>query len=181
MTRQEEAMRRLPYLLLTVLVLASLALNLFIIVQLERARQQALVLADQLTLSLMPLENERIQYTVRIRETVPVTAQIPFRENLNVPIRSTIPISLTVPIRQNVQVPVDTGLLKFNLDVPIDLEVPLNLDVPISLDVPVAISRTVSISTVVPISLTIPVDIPLADTPFGPALRQLREAVDRLR
>ncbi len=174
-------MRRLAYVALMVLVLASLALNVFILVQLESARRAAIGLADWAAQELRPLEDARIRYTVRISESLPVTTAIPFRESLSVPIKTTIPINVVVPIRQQIQVPVEAGFLSFILDIPLDLEVPVNLEVPVDLQVPVAISRTVNISTVVPVSLTVPIEIPLADTPFGPALRQLREAAEGVR
>jgi hypothetical protein len=178
---EEGAMRRPAFVVLSVLVLVSLALNVFIIVQLLKVRRMATNLANQAAQDLRPLEDARIRYTVKVNETLPVSADVPFHETINVPIKTSIPISITVPIHERIQVPVDAGLLSFDLDVPIDLEVPVNLDVPIDLQVPVTISRTMSISTSVPISLAIPIDIPLADTPFGPALRQLREAVEGLR
>jgi hypothetical protein len=166
---------------LALLVLASLALNLLIVVQLASARRAVLRLAEEAARELAPLEEAHIRYDVQVRQSLPVAAQVPFRENLTVPIQATIPVSVVVPIHQRVEVPVDAGLLRFNLEFPLDLDVPVRLEVPVDLQVPVAISRTVDLSTTVPVSLTIPVDIPLADTPLGPALRRAREMIEGAR
>lgn len=170
-------MRKIAWALLIVLVLVSLTLNVFIVVQLYRARQAALHLTAQGAVALRALQGETIRYTFHFQEEVPVVAEVPFHEKLDVPIVASIPISTTVSVEQTLQVPIQTLLGDITVEVPLDVEIPVAMTVPIDLSVPVEISRTVSVSATVPLDLEVPLAIPIAETPLADFLGALQSAL----
>jgi hypothetical protein len=175
-------MRRFYLVVLTVLVLAALALNLFTLIQLSHARQLALSIAGRVSASLADLEGASIDYTFQLSQSLPVNMKIPFQDTMEVPVKMTIPISLTVPIHQKVQVPIKVaGLVEVTVDLPINMEIPVNIEVPVDMTVPIEIDRQFAISTTVPVSLTVPISIPLSETSLGPVLEQMRELVNEVQ
>lgn len=170
-------MRKIAYAPLVILVLASLFLDVFIIVQLYRARQAALHLTAQAAAELEALQGETIYYTFRFQDELPVVAEVPFHEKLEVPIVAAIPISTTVSVEQTLQVPIHTLLGDITIEVPLDLEIPVAMTVPIDLRVPVEISRTVPVSATVPLDLEVPLAIPVAETPLADFLGELQSAL----
>jgi hypothetical protein len=170
-------MRKIAYALLVILVLASLILDVFIIVQLYRAWQAALRLTAQADVALEALREETIRYTFYFQDEVPVVAEVPFREQLDVPIVAAIPISTTVSVKQMLQVPIHTLVGDLTVEVPLDVDVPVAMTVPIDLSVPVEISRTVSVSATVPLDLEVPLAIPIAETPLADLLGELQSAL----
>jgi hypothetical protein len=170
-------MRKIAYALLVVFVLVSLVLDVFIVLQLYRARQTALRLTARAAAALGALEGETIRYTFHFQDELPVVAEVPFREQLDVPIVATIPISTTVSVEQTLPVPIHTLLGDITIEVPLDVEIPVATTVPIDLSVPVEISRTVAISATVPLDLEVPLDIPIAETPLADFLGELQSAL----
>jgi len=170
-------MRRIAFALLVIFVLVSLVLDVFIVLQFYRARQAALHLTAQAAVGLRALEGETIHYTFRFQDELPIVAEVPFHEKLDVPIVAAIPISTTVSVEQTLQVPVHTLLGDVTVEVPLDLDVPVAMTVPIDLNVPVEISRTATVSTTVPLDLEVPLAIPLAETPLADLLGELQSAL----
>jgi hypothetical protein len=170
-------MRKIAYALLVVSVLTSLVLDVFIVLQLYRAWQAALRLTDQATATLEALERETIHYTFRFQDELPVVAEVPFHEKLDVPIVAAIPISTTVSVEQTLQLPIHTLLGDITVEAPLDVEIPVAMTVPINLSVPVEISRTVSVSATVPLDLEVPLAIPIDETPLAGFLGELQSAL----
>jgi hypothetical protein len=170
-------MRKIAYALLVILVLVSLVLDVFIVVQLYHAWQAALQLTAQAVVAVEALQGETIRYTFHFQDELPVAAEVPFHEKLDVPIVAAIPISTTVSVEQTLQVPIQTLLGDIAIEVPLDLEIPVAMTVPIDLSVPVEISRTVSVSATVPLDLEVPLAIPLAETPLADLLGGLQSAL----
>ena len=170
-------MRKTAYALLVVFVLVSLVLDVFIIVQLYRARQAALHLTAQAAVALEALQGEAIRHTFHFQDELPVVAEVPFHEKLDVPIVAAIPISTTVSVEQTLQVPIHTLLGDITVEVPLDVDVPVAMTVPIDLSVPVEISRTATVSATVPLNLEVPLAIPLAETPLADSLGELQGAL----
>ena len=174
-------MRKIAWALLVILVLVSLVLDIFIVLQLYRARQAALRLTAQAAVELEALQGETIRYTFHFQDELSVVAEVPFREKLDVPIVAAIPISTTVSVEQTLQVPVHTLLGDITVEVPLDLDVPVAMTVPIDLSVPVEVSRTATVSTTVPLDLEVPLAIPLAETPLADLLGELQSALLNLQ
>jgi hypothetical protein len=170
-------MRTIVWALLVIFVLVSLILDVFIVVQLYRARQAALRLTAQAAVAVEALQGETIHYTFHFQDELPVVAEVPFREKLDVPIVAAIPISTTVSVEQTLQVPIHTLLGDITVEVPLDVDVPVAMTVPIDLGVPVEISRTVTVSATVPLDLEVPLAIPIAETPLAGLLRELQSAL----
>jgi hypothetical protein len=170
-------MRKIAYALLVIFVLVSLVFDVFIIVQLYRAWQAALSLTAQAAVALGTLQGETIRYTFHFQDELPVVAEVPFREKLDVPIAATIPVSTTVSVEQTLQVPIHTLLGDITVEVPLDVDVPVAMTVPIDLSVPVEISRTVTVSVTVPLDLEVPLAIPIAETPLADFLGELQSAL----
>ncbi|HDQ70657.1 MAG TPA: hypothetical protein ENN19_01000 [Chloroflexi bacterium] len=163
-------------ILLSVLTLLSLALNGVVIFGLSKARQIGLdaqqaasdTVADTRSL-IKGIENDTFSYTLEVAQEIPISARVPFREEVSVPIRTTIPISTTVVI------PIRAGILGT-----FDLDVPVYAMVPVSLDVTVPISHTVDIETTVPLNVDVPIEIPLSDTPLVGYLDELDSGLESL-
>jgi hypothetical protein len=170
-------MRKIAYVLLVVLVLVSLVLDVFIVVQFYRARQAALRLTAQAAADLGALQGETIRYTFHFQDRLPVVAEVPFHEKLDVPIVAAIPISTTVSVEQTLQVPIHTLLGDITVEVPLNMDIPVAMTVPIDLSVPVEISRTVTVSTSVPLDLEVPLAVPIAETPLAGFLGELQKAL----
>lgn len=108
---------------------------------------------------------------------------------LEIPIHDRVPIRLDVPIQHTLTVVVDDLVTVhkeyvFELELPVvglvSRTVPLSFDVPVHVETPVHISLTVPISDAVPIDLTVPVIIDLYETPLGPELARLGQALEDL-
>lgn len=163
-------------ILLSVLTLLSLALNGAVIFGMLKAQQIALdaqqaasnTVGDARSL-VGGIEGDTFSYTLEVVQEIPVSASVPFREEISVPIRTTIPISTTVII------PIRAGILgTYDLDVPVQTMIPVNLDVS------VPISHTVDIETSVPLEVDIPIEIPLSDTPLAGYLEELDDGLGKL-
>jgi hypothetical protein len=174
-------MRKMAFALLVISVLALLVLEVFIVVQLYRARQAALRLTAQAAADLAALQEETIRYTFHFQDELPIVAEVPFHEKLDVPIVAAIPISTTVSVEQTLQVPIHTLLGDITVEVPLDVDIPVAMTVPIDLSVPVEISRTVSVSATVPLDLEVPLTIPIAETPLAGFLGELQGALLELQ
>jgi hypothetical protein len=170
-------MRKMAFALLVIFVLVSLVLDVFIVWQLYRARQAALHLTAQAAADLAALQEETIRYTFHFQDELPIAAEVPFYEKLDVPIVAAIPISTTVSVEQTLQVPIHTLLGDITVEVPLDVDIPVAMTVPIDLSVPVEISRTVLVSARVPLALEVPLTIPIAETPLAGFLGELQSAL----
>ncbi len=158
---------------LFVLVIASLALNGFLLWQwlgfLQRAQvmgQQAQVAVDQAVAGLSDFENASIQFSVPVHDEIPIKTTVKFQKTIKVPIQ------LTVPIDQQVKTQIP---LKINdITIPIEVNVPVKMNIPINEVQDVKLDLAIPIETTIPIDMNIPVNIPLKDTGLTPYIEQLR-------
>jgi hypothetical protein len=122
----------------------------------------------------IPLENQKVsidlqeplQAEVKIHDALDVdvtgrvNAEIPIRENLNIPLTQTltprvyfdnqVPIKTTIPVRETLKInqnmPVDTKVqvkvMGRDVTLPLKGNIPIQLDVPIHIDVPLEYSGT---------------------------------------
>ena len=146
------------YWLLWFAALSSLALNVWLVNALLVARRQMGEAAGVAAQSVGALRGASIDYTFKVQQEVPVTANVPFHTTLDVPLK------LSLPVNTEVTVPLKTPFGSF------DLKIPISTTVPIDLKTQVPISTSFRIATTVPVSLEIPVKIAIADTSLGAAL-----------
>lgn len=157
---------------LSVLVLISLALNVFMLWQWLAFQQQIvdMIEASQGTLaqavtSLNDLQNLRIEMTVPVKKDIPVSMQVPINETMKVKISQTFKLEKTVSIPP----------IKINgVDVPMN-PVPLNMDVPVNFEQNVPINISVPISTTIPVDFEVPVVLDLKDTGLATYIGQLQQ------
>jgi hypothetical protein len=168
------------FVILFILVFTSLGLNIFLMWQLQQARQQALAVAQEVgpavqeTLTqtiadLETLQTSTVEFEVNIDEEFPVAAEIPLDETIDVPIQ------LAVPIKQNINTTIIIDVL--GQGVPVNVTVPIDVDVPIDTMVSVPIKRTVDISTTVPLKLDVPIALDIGDTELAGYPEQVSQAL----
>ncbi len=150
--------RSLDYYLLCIAVIISLGLNVYILNILREARLQVGIAAGNASVGVGQLADGAIDYTVEIRESLPVSMTIAYEDQI------TVPISVTLPISTEVSVPLRTPLGVFPINVPVITSFPVRLNpvIPISVELP--------ISTTVPINVDFPIHIEIRDTAFGESL-----------
>ena len=119
--------------------------------------------ASSAALAIGSLRTTSLDYTVPIRETLPVSFTVSYRQNF------TVPISTTIPIDLDLTVPLETPLGTFPINVPVVTTIPINLapTVPLSLAVPVSVT--------VPISVSVPIHIDLSSTALNESLLEAQE------
>ncbi|MBI4772171.1 MAG: hypothetical protein HY784_17570 [Chloroflexi bacterium] len=165
------------YRTLWLVVIASLALNLYLLRSLLHFQSQLGAAAGQLSLALAEaggaldsLKSGTISYTVRLDQQVPIRFDVPVDQQL------TVPISTTVPIRTVVNVPLPGALGVFP-----PLQVPISQTLPVAFSAVIPIHLTVPISQTIPLKLEVPVDIPLSDTPLAGLAELLEQFLSRVQ
>ena len=155
------------FIILFVLVIISLGLNLYLVWQLQQARQEVKAVVqevgpgvqkslEQTIADLETFRNTTLEFKVAVDEEFPVEAQIPFKETIEVPIK------LTVPIKQNIDTTIVIDVLGKGL--PVDVSVPVDVEVPIDTTITVPIDRTIDVSTTVPLKLDVPIALEIGET-----------------
>lgn len=163
------AVRPWDYWALWVIALTSLALNLWLINTLMGVRRQVGEAAGTAAESVSQLRGSTFEYTVHIRETVPIAVNVPINETLEIPIDTTIPVSTVV------QVPIEIPLIGFRT-----LSIPIRATIPVKLEPQIPISLTVPIVAEIPVSLDAPVRIVVADTPLDDSLNDAETYLENL-
>jgi hypothetical protein len=150
--------RPFDYYVLWLAVIISLGINLYLIRTLQLARLQLGAAASSAAQAVGGLRTTSLDYTVPIRESLPVSFTVSYRQNF------TVPISTTIPIDLDLTVPLKTPLGTFPINVPVVTTIPINLapTVPLSLSVPVSVT--------VPISVSVPIHIDLSQTALNDSL-----------
>ena len=167
---------------LFILVFISLGLNLYLILQLVRVRQQAIntvqefkpVAQNVLTevdRELTEFQESTIAFNVDIKQDFPIQMAIPINEIVQ------IPISVTLPIQQEFETTIIMDPLQTGLEIPVDVVVPVDVEVPIDMIIPIEIDRTVPISTTIPLDLDLPIAIEVSDTDLADYIEQLRQGL----
>jgi hypothetical protein len=140
-----------------VISLLSLALNAFLTYKLMDVQRKATAGLNEAIAALEDVGKNGFQYEFHFDNTIPFSGDIPFRQDIVFPFEGEIPFNTTV------RVPIDVGLIKTEVEVPVDTSVYVNTSVPIHVD------ETIHVDTEIPVSLTIPIDI----EPGDPAIQEL--------
>ena len=167
---------------LFVLVLISLALNLYLVQQLTAARNQAATALkgvqpqiseafSEIDSELENLQSTSLQFSIDVNQQVPIAAQVPFNEAIE------IPVQVTIPIQEEFATTIMVDPFGSGFTVPMDVVVPIDMEFPIDQVVPITVEKSVDISTTVPLSLTVPLEIDIEDTDLAPYINRLREGL----
>lgn len=157
--------RPLDYWLLWLVALGSLAVNVWLIITLLRARSLAAQSIAQAARLLGDVQTQSFTYNVHIEENVPFSTTVEFSDTF------TVPINTVIPVRTTVYVPVTIPIIGVlaTLPVPIDTTVPVNLTVEVPID------KQILVEGNSPISFDVPVEIAISATPFGAALGEAHD------
>lgn len=166
--RQSES-TRLSIALLWGVVISLFILNLALLYALNLARLTAVEALGQAETTLDRLAQEVVVYDVRVNQAVPMKADIPFNQKMDIPIKTVIPID------QEMKLPFKTPAGEIMLDVPI------KADFPIDTVVPLDFNQTVKVDTVVQLDTTVPIEIAVAKTPLVNYLKQAKLNVTQLK
>jgi hypothetical protein len=166
--RQSES-TRLSIALLWGVVISLFILNLALLYVLNLARLTAVEALGQVETTLDKLAKEVVVYDIRVNQAVPMKADIPLNQKMDIPIQTVIPIN------QEMKLPFKTPAGEIMLDVPI------KADFPIDTVVPLDFNQTVKVDTTVQLDTTVPVEIAVAKTPLVNYLKQAKLDVARLK
>ena len=156
--------------LLWVAVLASLAINVYLLRSLREARADRQALAGAITAlaeEVKSAQAESFVYTVNITESVPVEVSITNSQKVEVP------ISMTVPYTSVVSVPYP-GIAGAVFP---PARVPISLTIPVSLTVEKIVTTTIPFSSVQQTVVHRDIEIPVSDTPLFQLLARLEETL----
>lgn len=174
---------RISLLVLAILVLASLALNAYLIQQWRQAKAQVSQLSrniqpvvqqtfDNLDRELVNFQQSTLEFNVQVNQQVPLQTEVSFSDTIDIPLQMTLPISHEISTTIMVD-PFGAGFT-----VPMAVNVPINMEFPINQQISIPINRTIPISTSVPLSLTLPINIPISNTSLAPTIDQIRRGAD---
>ncbi|MCS7059570.1 MAG: hypothetical protein RMN25_00230 [Anaerolineae bacterium] len=149
------------------LALASFLLNVVLIALLILGIMWARRLAADTADALIAFGNQDINYTLRLNQTVPVRAEVPFVQNVVVPIRQTIDVNTVVTVSRELPV---VGVLEF--------DVPIQASIPVQFDVTIPVSQTFPVNTDVPLNMEIPLSIRVSDTSLKSTIDSVARALN---
>lgn len=153
-----------------VISLLSLALSAFMVFSLFSVRQMAVEGLDAAIEALDNFGQQGFQYEYPFNQEIPVSADIPIRQELTFPVAGTFPINTTI------EIPINAGMLgTFVVEVPIDTSVEVRTSVPVRID------DSFHIETSVPVSMTVPIDIQPDDPGMQKLFEGIRDWLERIR
>ena len=140
---------RIWLVVLTILVVASLALNGYLLLIIGTVRQGALDVIVNTRNSLATLSSEPIVVPITVDQEIPFNTSVPISQTLVLPLDIDYPLStvvntfVDVPIlgRQDITFPIETIIpIQYTLEVPIQVDVPISLTYRLQTEVPVEIT-----------------------------------------
>jgi hypothetical protein len=196
------------YILLWVIALASLALNVYLIVGFNNFQATVRQEAGRAAEMLDDVALENFELPIAVDETLDISTTIPFSDTITVPINTVVPVSTSVIIDETITVPIDEVVIldrnvqvdlsvlgrsvpvtvplnvevpiTMEIDVPVNLEVPIETEIPIDLVVAVPVDTEIPIETQVPIQMEFPVAVPLEEIGLGVLMEQMQEVLSEL-
>jgi hypothetical protein len=142
-----------------VVALASLAINLFLVLRLRQVEARAAQAVARF--QTIAGDDTRLRFPVRIPAGSPIRFDAPIDE------RVVISIDTVLPIRTRAVLPLRSPLGNY------DIRVPVVADVPLRLRTPLHIRHTVRIDARTSGEIVIPLELRLADLPVDSLLRLL--------
>ncbi len=141
-----------------ILVIVLLVLGLLIF---DIKNNIAQPLVGGLHSSFVGLDNATIDWTIPVRDTIPVVLNIPLKTNTKVVLSQPVPLTVNALI----DLP---GINAYNVNATVQLELPAGLELPVNLDLNVPVNETLDVS------LDVRAVIPLKET-------QLHDVAENLR
>ncbi len=160
---------RIWLVVLTILVLASLALNGYFYLIITGFRQGTRDMIANARVGLAAFGDEPVVVQVQVDQQIPLNTSVPISQTLVIPLDMNYPLStvvntfINIPVlgRQDIAIPIQTVIpIQYTLEVPIQVEVPISL--------------TYHLQTTVPVEVVIPPDIRLS---LDEMLRQAEEGL----
>jgi len=139
---------RIWLVILTILVVVSLALNGYFFLIINNVRQGTLDTIANARNNLATLSSEPIVIPIAIDQEIPFNTSVPISQTLVVPLDIDYPLStvintyVDVPVlgRQDIALPIETVIpIQYTLEVPIQVEVPISLTYHLQTEVPVEV------------------------------------------
>jgi hypothetical protein len=205
---QPANLRPWHYILLWVIVLVSLALNMYLLAGFNSFQRNVQQEAKRISETLDGLEIENYEVPVVVDETFSVSLTVPFSDTFEVPIKTTVPVSTSIAVDETISVPfsdvvsLDRDVQVFlsvlgqsipvnipiradipidlQTDVPIKLQVPVEAEIPIDLLIEVPVHTEVPIEADIPVQMDFPVTVPLEEMGLNALLAQLQEGLQVL-
>ncbi len=135
-------------IILTVLVIGSLALNGALIYTLFVARGAALDSLAEMRSTVATISRQPLVMQVHVEQDVPLETVVPISRTMSVPLDFNYPLStvvntgFNVPLlgRQEVAIPIETIIpIQYTVDVPLQIEIPISLTYHLETDLPVQV------------------------------------------
>ena len=168
--------------ILSILVVISLGLNIFLIWQLRQVQLQAQetvrefgpAIQDALSQTiaeLETLENTTLEFEIAVEQNFPIDTEVTFNQTIDVP------IDLIIPISQVVETTIMIDPLKTGLEIPVDVSVPVDVEIPINETISIPINRTIPIVADVPLKANVPIEIAVGETDLAGYIASFREGL----
>ncbi|MGC9522780.1 MAG: hypothetical protein ACP5HG_12975 [Anaerolineae bacterium] len=134
--------------LISFLVIASLAINVFLIYLLLHVEQGFTASLEAARETLLEMSNAPLAVTVEVDQMIPVHTTVAFSDTLTVPVRFEYPLDTVVntyiqlPVlgRQDIVVPVQTVIpISQTFEMPVQMQVPISITYPLQAEIPVQV------------------------------------------
>jgi len=152
------------------IALASVLLNVFLIIRLSQARDATLQLLDEGLQVVDDLAANGLELNIPISQTLRISESLPLKLDLDFPVRANFPINT------DVNIPIDLGALGSR-----NVRVPINTTVPVSLSVPVHIDQRFPVNLPLSIQITVPLKLDPREPPLKDWLARAREELTNIR
>jgi hypothetical protein len=156
--------------LVTLLALASLAVNAVLVTRLLAIRSEASAVLESASQSLDNLAWQGLSFEFPISQTVNFEGDVPFKQDIAFPFKGNIPIDTVVSMQ------VDLGLLGTQT-----VRVPVNTTVPVDVTVPVKVDQTIHVKTQLPVRMNVPIHFGPDDPPLKDMIAQTRQWLESIR
>lgn len=131
----------------TTLVLVSIALNIFLVLLLSQAQRGVTDAIAIARTTLAEFTAEPIEVPVEINQDIPINTMFPISQTVEVPLDIDYPLStivntsFTIPVlgEQEISLPIETVIpLHMTLSIPVQETIHISLTYPLQLSIPVA-------------------------------------------
>lgn len=192
---------------LLALLVAIMALVMvgYLLVEMQQYRDATAGLLKNLSGQLNGLTQKDVEYTVKVDQTIPFSANVPLNQDLSVPVKfelnDTFPLEAVIPVNTKFNLPITTTIpvnQKFNaalnvlgqditlpvsiqgsLPIDLNLDVPLKQDLKISANVPIKVPIDtvikINLSQNIPIQSQVPIKM---DVPVKVSVKDLTGVAD---
>lgn len=153
---------RIWRVVVTTLVILSLALNIFLLLLLSQARNG---LDDAIAVvrnTLAVMGEEPFEISVEVDKEIPINTSIPISQTVTVPINIDYPLStivntsFNIPVlgRQEISFPIETVIpVHMNLDIPVQDTVHISITYPLQIQIPVKVGIPIEVRALLDESL----------------------------